>query len=483
MPYQLTLLAAVAPLVTMLVLFVIGMAFMDVGAELLILVMLGAATVASIVAVRVGKTWDDIQRSTGQKLADVLPALLILLSIGMLIGTWVLSGTIPMLVYAGLRVVDPSHLILTAFLATAVMSLCTGTSWGSAGTIGVALMGMGVAVNAPPGPLAGAIVSGAYFGDKLSPLSDSTNISAIGAGADLYAHVRHMLYTAVPSTCIAIVLYMFAARWFDIPSGALPPSARDLLRDIDVVYRLNWLTLLPPAVVVAGIVGRVPPVIAMAVSSAVACVLGIAVQGFAIPDALRVAVSGFHVDMVQTLGRGIDPAALSEGFRTLVTRGGLYSMMNTLLVVIAAFLLAGALDTSGALDLMINRLLASVRSVFGLIAATMTSGAVMIGLTSHGGVTALIVGGLFQKAYADRDLAPQNLSRSIEDSVTIVEPLMPWTVSAVFMATTLGVPTLQYAPWAAFCYCGPIFSLTYAAAYGRGRRPMRFGIKSLEAPA
>ena len=220
-PKELTLAAAVAPVVAMLVLFVLGLAFFEVGTELLVLVMLGAATVASVIAVRVGRTWDDIQRSTGEKLADVLPAVLILLAIGMLIGTWVLSGTIPLLVYYGLRLVNPAYLILTAFLATAVMSLCTGTSWGSAGTIGVALMGMGIAIGTPPGPLAGAVVSGAYFGDKLSPLSDSTNISAIGAGADLYAHIRHMLYTAVPSFLIATVLYTLAARWL---SSQVPPQ-------------------------------------------------------------------------------------------------------------------------------------------------------------------------------------------------------------------------------------------------------------------
>ena len=147
-------------------------------------------------------------------------------------------------------------------------------------------------------------------------------------------------------------------------------------------------------------------------------------------------------------------------------------MANTLVVVIAAFLLAGAMDASGSLDLLVNRMLGAVRSVFGLIAATMASGATMIALTSHGGVTALVIGGLFQGAYAERGLAPENLSRSLEDSVTITEPLMPWTVSAVFMAATLGVPTLSYAPWAVFCYGGPVFSLLIAALFRR----TRFGI-------
>lgn len=456
--------AAVLPLVAMLGFFAAGTLFLEAGNELLVLTMLGAATAAGIVAVRVGRTWEDIQRATGEKVAAVLPAILILLSIGMLIGTWVASGTIPMLVHAGLRLVNPQFLVLTAFLATAAMSLATGTSWGSAGTIGVALMGMATALDAPLAATAGAVVSGAYFGDKMSPLSDSTNICAIGAGADLYAHIRHMLYTATPSFVIAAAV--FAASATGPASGdGLPPRAVRLLADIDQTYSLSLLTLLPVAVVVIGILRKTPPVIAIAASSAVALVLAIWLQGFVVADAIAAAVNGFDLAMTASLGH--DPASFGEAFGSLVSRGGLYSMVDTLLVVIAAFLLAGALDASGALDLMIRRLLAAVRSTFGLIAATMGAGAVTIALTSHGGVTALVIGGLFQNAYADRRLEPENLSRSLEDSVTIVEPLMPWTVSAVFMAATLGVPTVQYLPWAIFCLGGPIFSLLLAATYGR----------------
>ncbi len=455
---------AALPLVAMLVLFVIGAAFMDMGTELLVLVMLGAAAVASVVAIRVGRTWDDIQRSTGEKLATVLPAVLILLTIGMLIGTWVVGGTIPMLIYYGLEMVNPSFFVVTAFLATAVMSLCTGTSWGSAGTIGVALMAMGAALGAPLGPTAGAVVSGAYFGDKLSPLSDSTNICAIGAGANLYAHIRMMLYTAVPSFIVATLVYTFAVQNPD-GNGALPERAQNLLADIETIYSLSLLTLLPVIVVIVGIARRTPPVIAMAASAAVAASLGILLQGFSVESALLTAVSGFELAMVAD--KGIDPGSLGEAATTLLARGGLYSMVNTLLVIIAAFLLAGAMDVSGALDRLIGRLLQAVRSTFGLIAATMAAGTMMISLTSHGGVTALIIGGLFQKAYRERGFAPENLSRSLEDSVTIVEPLLPWTVSAVYMASTLGVPTLTYAPWAIFCIGGPVMSLIYAATYDR----------------
>lgn len=467
----LTLFEALLPLAALVLLLVAGGLTVGLTGELLITVILTAAATAGLVAARHGVTWNDIQASTGARIAAVLPALLILLSIGMLIATWVLSGTIPWLVFWGVRLVRPELLIITAFLATAVMSLCTGTSWGSAGTIGVALMGMAAALDAPLAATAGAVVSGAYFGDKLSPLSDSTNISAIGADAPLYAHIRHMLYTAGPSFVVALLVYALAARMSPLAGEGLPPSARVLLSDLDTVFRLHWIVLLPPAVVVWSIMRSTPAALAITLSSVVAAAIGVFVQGFGVQEAVTAAVAGFRVDMVAAAGADADP--LSPAFATLVQRGGLYSMATTLIVVISAFLLAGAMEAAGALDLLIGRMLGAVRSVFGLIAATMAAGATMIGLTSHGGVTALVIGGLFQPAYRERGLDTVNLSRSLEDSVTITEPLMPWTVSAVFMATTLGVPTVQYAPWAVFCYGGPVFSLLIAGLY----RYSRFGIR------
>lgn len=472
---SLALLEALLPVIAMAVLFATGAAFLGVQQELLLAVLLASAGVAGFVAARQGCSWADIERSTGQKVADVLPMLLILLAIGMLIGSWVLSGTIPYLVHWGVRLVSARYLILTAFLATAAMSLATGTSWGSAGTIGVALMGTAAALDAPSAATAGAVLSGAYLGDKMSPLSDTTNICAIAADAGLYAHIRHMVYTAAPSLVACLLVYTLAAYLSPPETAGAGESANALLADIEDVFTLHWIVLLPPAVVVWGIIRRTPPALAIVLSSVVALMIGIAVQAFGPEDALVAAVAGFQLEMVA--GTGVDPGTFGPDFTTLVARGGLYSMASTLIIVLAAFLLAGAMDVSGALDLIIRRMLQAVHSAFGLIAATMAAGATTIGLTSHGGVTALVIGGLFQKAYEDRGLASVNLSRSLEDSVTVTEPLMPWTVSAVFMATTLGVPTLEYAPWAVFCYGGPLFSLLIAGLY----RYTGFGLRRLEA--
>jgi NhaC family Na+:H+ antiporter len=284
-----------------------------------------------------------------------------------------------------------------------------------------------------------------------------------------------MLYTALPSFVIALAVYALAARLTPAAPGGLPETARVLLSDLDTVFNLHWLALLPPAVVLWSIMRSTPAALAITLSSLAAIAIGVVLQGFGIQDAVGAAVGGFRSEMIA--GARVDPDTLSPAFTTLVQRGGLYSMATTLIVVISAFLLAGAMDVAGALDLLIRRMLDAVRSVFGLIAATMAAGATMIGLTSHGGVTALVIGGLFQQAYRERGLDTVNLSRSLEDSVTITEPLMPWTVSAVFMATTLGVPTVEYAPWAVFCYGGPFFSLLIAGLY----RFTRVGVREAAA--
>ena len=470
----LTMFEALLPLLALILLLVgsaVAMRVTAVTSELLIAALICAAVVAGFIAVRHGSSWDAIQRSAGDKIGAVLPALLILLVIGMLIAAWMFSGTIPFLVYWGIRIVQPDYLVLTAFIATSIMSLATGTSWGSAGTIGVAMMGVAVAIEAPLAATAGAVLSGAYFGDKMSPLSDTTNICSMAAGAPLYPHIRHLLYTATPSVVLCLIVYTFFVP--DVAGGGavLPDSAQTMLREIDGGFRLHWTAVIPPAVVIFGIVRKVAPTLAIMLSSFVALLLGVFVQGFGGADAMISAIGGFRAEMLSV------EAEWSPAFLTLVQRGGLYSMATTFVVIISAFMLAAAMDVSGALNLMIERMLASVRSVFGVIAASMAAGAMMIALTSHGGVTALVIGGLFQRAYRERRLAPENLGRSLEDSITLTEPLMPWTVSAIFMATTTGVATISYAPWAVFCYGGPVFSLMWAALY---RRSGGYAIKPLQ---
>jgi NhaC family Na+:H+ antiporter len=259
----------------------------------------------------------------------------------------------------------------------------------------------------------------------------------------------------------------------EIDAELMTLENNQLLREIESAYHINWLVFLPALVVLYGTFNRKPAALTMAASSIVAMAVGIGLHKFGVNDAMLAAISGFKVSMVgHFVATGTVP---SDMLTSLLNRGGVNSMSSTLIIIIAAFLIAAGMDVSGGLDKLLRTMLQRARTAFGLVAATMASGATMIALTSHGGVTALIVGGLFQDAYREQGLAPENLARSMEDSVTILEPLMPWTVSAIFMATTLGVPTIEYMPWAIFCMTGWMFSLLLAATFSR----TGFGLKRL----
>jgi NhaC family Na+:H+ antiporter len=328
-------------------------------------------------------------------------------------------------------------------------------------------MGTAAATGAPLAATAGAVVSGAYLGDKVSPISDSTNICALGAGADLYRHIRHLLWTAVPSGIVALVVYALAGSRLVAPSA--PSQGASLGSELAGLFDLGWWPYLPILVVLTGVISRQPPTLTLVASAISALVIGAAVQDFGVADAIDAAVNGFHLDMLASE----QVATLSAEATNLLVRGGILSMAPLIVLLLAAFLMAGTLTVSGAFDTLLQALVGSVRSVFGLIIATLTAGITLIAATSQGTVTALVVGDLFRDAYKRRGLAPENLSRSLEDSVTIIEPLMPWTVSAIYMATTLGVPTLDYLPWAVFCYGGPLFSALIAFTYKRTGRGIR----------
>ena len=445
------LLAALLPLVVLLASYAIGSIWIDPGTTLALFSLLMGAAVSCGQARRRGVSWGEIQQRTGEKLTAVLPAITILLAIGLLIGSWVLSGTIPMLVDFGLKWMNPDFFLPSAFVATAVMSLCTGTSWGSAATLGVALMGMATALGISPAMTAGAVVSGAYVGDKLSPLSDTTNICAIAANVPLYTHVRYLLFTVVPALLVAGSAYAVLGT----PGSAADTSAHALVVEIEQSFAIGLWATLPVVLVFTGIVLRRPAALTLIAGALLATVIGVLVQGFSPGDAILTLIDGFNVDMLPS-ETNPSPALI-----TLLNRGGLNSMAGTVLLILTAFLLAAGLELSGALDRIVGGLLSWAKSIGRLVLATMATGSLLVSLTSHASVSALMVGDIFRRRYRDQNLAPENLSRNMEDSITIVEPLLPWTVSALFMATTLGVPTTEYLPWAVFCYVGPLLAMAY----------------------
>lgn len=456
---------AMMPLVVLLAVFVSGALFTDLGGTLVVVAILIAAVVAGVIGFTQKVTWRQMEQSAIAKFGDVFPVVLILLSIGGLIGSWMLCGTIPFFVWVGIELIDPQWLYVSAFLAASIMSIFTGSSWASAGTIGVALMGLATVMDASLPITAGAVISGACFGDKMSPLSDSTNIAAIAAGSDLYQHIAHMVYTALPSFVLTLVVFALVPATSGAGQAEALEATQAMTQLIETTFHPAWWQLLPPALVIYAIVKKWPPVIGITLSTVLALALAVMLQSFSIENAINAYLNGFSVSMFPGALQEITQA--NSAFINLVERGGLYSMVGTLVVIIAAFILAGAMEATGSLNIIITAMLKRVKGVFSLILSTMVSGITLLSLTSHGGVTSLIVGNLYQAGYKTRKLASVNLSRSIEDSVTLMDPALPWTVSGLFMAGTLGVATVDYMPWALFCLGGPVFSLMWAAVYPR----------------
>ncbi|MDA2810507.1 Na+/H+ antiporter NhaC [Nocardiopsis sp. RSe5-2] len=443
--------ASLVPMAAVVAILVGGIGVLQYPAELMLIF---AAVVLALFAARQGRGLSTVLADMGEKVKRALPAILILLSIGMLIGTWMIAGTIPLMVAYGLELIDPSYLYVLAFVVTAIVATFTGTSWGAGGTVGVALIGVAQTMDVSVAVTAGAVVSGAYFGDKLSPLSDTTNMSSLAAGADLYEHIRHMLYTSVPSSLVAAAVFLAAGTAI----GGAPSDLGAVDATVDELHGLFHLSpvlLIPPAVVLVGSLMRKPPLLVLFASSLSALLLAVAVQGFGPSALFDAAVSGFTADM---LGAG----AVSDTLTELLERGGLQSMYNSAFFVFCAFFFAAALENSGVLRVLLSRMIARLRTAGGLVSATLLSGFAIINGTSNALVTYFLVNDLYGKAYRRRGLHPVNLSRSMEDSVTITEVLMPWTVSGVFFATTLGVANFDFLPWAVFNWSGAVFSALIA---------------------
>jgi len=455
---QPTLFIAVLPIIIMILLLGIGYAMFDLSPEILMLV---SAAAAGIIALSLGYSWDDIMDSIVSKLSKTMPAIFILIIVGLLIGTWMIGGTIPMMVYYGLKVISPNFLIITSFLVTAFVSICTGTSWGSAGTVGVAIMGVAAGIGAPLPIVAGAVVSGAYFGDKLSPLSDTTNLAPIAAGSKLYDHIAHMLWTTGPGFIVAAIVYTIVGLNLDLGLASTPERVNVVMGSMDNIFTFNIILLIPVIIVLAGSLLKKPTIPVMLLSSGIAIFNGLVFQGFTLQQGFTAAIDGFSLSMVNT--PGFDATSLIPDVARLLERGGMKSMLGTVLIAFCAYGFAGTLAVTGSLDIVLDKLTKSVKSTLGLVSATIVACLTAVFVTSNGQLSILIPGEMFSKSYIKKGLQPKNLSRTLEDSATVTEPIVPWTAAGVYMATTLGVPTLEYLPWAILCYTGVIFALICAA--------------------
>ena len=462
-----TFLESIIPIIAMLLILTIGKGVLGYSTEpLLILV----ACVSAFVAYRVGITWDEMLDEISNKIAKGMPAILILVTVGAMVGTWMAAGTIPLMIYYGVQIVNPQFLLVTAFLITAVVSVVTGTSWGSVATMGVALMGIASTLGVSLPATAGAVIAGSYFGDKMSPLSDTTNLAPIAAGSKLYDHIGHMFYTTIPATIISLVVYAVAGMNANVSAGANSETVTAMLAQLDTMFNWNILLLLPVIIVLAGSLLQKPTIPVMLLSTIVAGIEGIVFQGVTLKNTLAATVNGFNVSMI--VRDGFDPATATAEITKLLNRGGMNGIMSTTLLVFCAFCFAGIMSKAGCLDVVLEKILSVAKSTGALISATVGSCIVMALTTGNSYLSILIPGEMFRDAYKARGLAAKNLSRTLEDAGTVFVPLVPWSAAGAYMTATLGVETLSYLPWAVLCYTGFIFAIIWGYT--------GFGIAKLE---
>lgn len=314
---------ALIPVISMLLLLIIGYGIMGLRIEPLLLC---SAAVAAGIAWWQGYCWEDIINSVVDKLAKAMPVIMILICVGGLIGTWMFSGTIPYMVYWGLKLISPEYILIAAFFLTSVVSVCTGTSWGSAGTVGVALMGVAAGLDVSLAAAAGAVVSGAYFGDKISPLSDSTNFAAIVADTTLFEHIQHLLWTTLPSFLLAAVVYLIAGHSNMLGEVATPQRVTDIIHSLESLYHFNIILILPPVIVLWGAIRKKPVIPLMLSACVLALFLGVIMQGLSIKQGLDAFIDGFDIAMFPQGAEGV-----VADVPRLLNRGGMFSMMGTIL--------------------------------------------------------------------------------------------------------------------------------------------------------
>lgn len=401
-----------------------------------------AATFAVAELRVLGHRWDAIQRTIVAKLSQALPAFFIFFAIGMIIASWMVAGTIPMLIVYGLKLIHPSVLYLSAFLVPVVFSMLTGTSWGSAGTVGVVIIGIASAMGGHLGITAGAVVGGAFFGDKLSPLSDTTNIAALAVGVDVFEHIRSMLWTTLPAAAVAIIAFTSLGFAYppEIAAGGLG-QMQPFIDALGSIFAFHPLLLVPPLIVLVGSVRKMPTVPTLVVSVLTACALALAFQPFTLADVLQSVYRGFDTAMAPW-GTGV-----TEQVTTLLDRGGLYALIDAVVIAIVVFVFIGAMDHVKAIDTVVDRAFRFATSRPGTVLSTLAATAVTNSLTSNQYATSFIVADAFKAKYDALQIPRRVLSRSLEDTGTMLESVVPWTPTSVFMVATLGVPYAAYAPW------------------------------------
>lgn len=425
------------------------------------ILLLGAA-VAAIVGFKIKTTYKSMIKKVADNLQSVTGALLILLFVGALAGTWLVSGIIPAMIYFGLQILHPSFFLPACIVICAIISLATGSSWTTSATVGIALIGIGKVLGVPVGMVAGAVISGAYFGDKLSPLSDTTNLAPAMAGGELFSHIRYMTITTVPSIIITLIVF-FIISFTQTTSGTT--DIESLMIAIKAKFNIHLGLFLVPVVVILLIVRKAPPLIALLIGTLLGGLFALLFQ----KNILMEVAQADSFSLISAYKGIMDAITVSTEITTsnpllndLFSSGGMEGMLGTIWLIICAMVFGGVMDAIGALARISNALLEWAQTTFQLFASTVAS-CLAINLTASDQYLSIVIPGkMFAKAYKKRGLAPENLSRTLEDSGTVTSVLIPWNTCGAYQSGVLGVGVGEYFIYAIFNWLSPFMTLFFA---------------------
>ncbi|MBB68563.1 MAG: Na+/H+ antiporter NhaC [Flavobacteriaceae bacterium] len=425
------------------------------------ILILGAA-IAAIVGFINKTSYQKMLEEVSENLKSTSGALLILLMVGALSGTWLVSGIIPTMIYYGLQLLNPTFFLVASVLICAIISIATGSSWTTSATVGIALIGIGDTLGISLGMTAGAVLSGAYFGDKMSPLSDTTNLAPAMAGAELFDHIKYMAITTVPTFVITLFLFLIIGLNIEI-NGT--PNIFNKLEAIDQAFNISPWLLLVPIMVVVLIVKKTPPLVALLTGTLLAALASILAQPQILMSIAESETFNFETaykGIMQSITVDTAVETSSAELNDLFSSGGMKGMMDTIWLIICAMVFGGVMDAIGALSKISKVLLTLASSTFGLFASTVAS-CLALNVTASDQYLALVVPGkMFKKAYEDKGLAPENLSRTLEDSGTVTSVLVPWNTCGAFQSSVLGVHVADYFMYAFFNWISPFMTLLVA---------------------
>lgn len=424
--------------------------------------------ISAIMAIDLGYKWSDIEKMMVDGISKAMQSILILAIVGMMIGTWLVSGTIPTMIYYGLKLLSPKIFLVAAVLICSITSLATGTSWGTIGTMGLALIGIGSGLGMPVGPTAGAVISGAYFGDKMSPLSDTTNLAPAMAGTDVFTHVKYMIKSTVVAYAITIVFFGVYGLLHTSTGDVDTSQATVLMDGLKDTFNITPALLLPPLIVILAIAFKIPAIPGITLGFITAAVMAPIFQSnlaiFTEGDA-GVELSHYGVTMGDILNSSLNGFLYNSNIdelNDLLSTGGLTNMSSSILMTIIAMMFGGIMEGTGQLAIIIDTIIKKIKTAGGLVGATELTCIVSNVVMPEQYISILVPGRMFAPAYRKMGIHPKSLSNALESAGTVTSTLVPWNTCGLFIYNTIGVATVVYAPWAIFNYAMPVICFIMA---------------------